>query len=117
MHKSKVEINQLIIFSFYFYHACLEAVYADKIDTPRGFPCKPSSLFAGADHNNNNDNRGKSYENPPIPTSHQVSRNLFKITTKNVKNQHSLSTMFMTFGQFLDHDITQTPHESCKRKT
>ncbi|XP_066927072.1 uncharacterized protein [Clytia hemisphaerica] len=80
----------------------IKASYADGYDTPRGFPCNPSP--------------NKKFDSRSLPTSHQVSRNLFKITTENVKNQHSLSTLYMTFGQFLDHDITLTPHESCKRK-
>ena len=63
-----------------------------KQDTPRGFP--------------------KTY--PILPAANAVSRALFSVDNTG-KSKH-LTTMFMTFGQFLDHDITLTPKAECQKK-
>ena len=66
-------------------------------DTPRGFP--------------------NTY--PVLPPANKVTQTVFQTERTNPKpsgaNVH-LSTLFMTFGQFLDHDITFTPHASCTEK-
>ncbi|XP_057310618.1 lactoperoxidase-like [Hydractinia symbiolongicarpus] len=70
----------------------LPADYVDKnnLDTPRGFP----GTF------------------PRVPTAHEVSRAVFRVQFKNEQSS-SLSTMFMAFGQFLDHDFGYTTHPTC----
>ena len=64
--------------------------YADGKDIPRGFPGTPN-----------------------IPSAHQVSQ-AFSKEKQNTGNYKDLSVLFMTFGQFLDHDIGLSPHASCK---
>ncbi|XP_057310631.1 lactoperoxidase-like [Hydractinia symbiolongicarpus] len=65
-------------------------VDADNLDTPRGFP---GTL-------------------PRVPTAHEVSRAVFSVQTENTQRS-TLSTMFMAFGQFLDHDFGYTSHPPC----
>lgn len=67
----------------------LGAQYAGDDDTPRGFPGTPS-----------------------IPLANQVSEELFKVEEQN-KGTGDLSVMYMTMGQFLDHDMSVSPHGSC----
>jgi len=59
-------------------------------DTPRGFP-------------------GTS---PVLPPANAVTQQLF-LEKKNTGHNMKLTTLFMTFGQFLDHDVTETPLEKC----
>ncbi|XP_057310626.1 lactoperoxidase-like [Hydractinia symbiolongicarpus] len=70
----------------------LPADYVDSnnLDTPRGFP---GTL-------------------PRVPTAHEVSRAVFRVQTIN-RQRSTLSTMFMAFGQFLDHDFAYTSHPPC----
>lgn len=68
-----------------------------KVDLPRGFL--------------SNSNNGKR-----TPPANEVCRGLFQIERENKGNEHTLSTMYMTFGQFLDHDLTGTPHGKCDVK-
>lgn len=75
---------ELIFLSF------IGAQYADNFDTPRGFP-------------------GTS---PVIPTANQVSEELFKVENQN-KGTGDLAVMFMTMGQFLDHDMSVSPEGEC----
>ena len=67
-------------------------------DTPRGYP--------------NTD--------PVLPPANLVTQTVFKTETSNPKitgvNAAKLSTMFMTFGQFLDHDVAFAPHATCRER-
>ena len=65
-----------------------------KHDTPRGYP--------------------GTY--PILPPPNAVTRELFTVEYANTGNKKLVTTLFMTFGQFLDHDLTFTPHSSCKQK-
>jgi len=79
------------------FDAIIDPAYAKdgKHDTPRGFP-------------------GTS---PIVPPANAVSRALFSIERGNTENaKKHLTTLFMTFGQFLDHDITLTPHAPCGKR-
>lgn len=70
-----------------------DASYVDGFDTPRGFP--------GTD--------------PLLPPANEVSTNLFPVERSDERereNRDNLSVLFMTFGQFLDHDIALAPHPS-----
>jgi len=71
----------------------LAPAYADDgtNDTPRGFP-------------------GTS---PVLPPANAVTQQLFQVEKKNTGNDMKLTTLFMTFGQFLDHDVTETPMAKC----
>lgn len=72
----------------------LAADYVDqrKLDTPRGFP---RTL-------------------PVVPTPHEVSAAVFRVQIENKeKASKALSAMFMSLGQFIDHDMGSTPHPSC----
>ena len=70
------------------------ADYADKykLDVPRGYPGVGRKL----------------------PVVNHISKTLFGVTKKMRGNKHHISTLFMTFGQFLDHDITDTPSQACQ---
>ena len=70
------------------------AQYEDGKDTPRGFPKAP--LFKQT-----------------LPPPNSISESLFHVETTNTGNYRQLSVLFMTFGQFLDHDMVATPHASC----
>ena len=73
-------------------------------DTPRGFP--------------NSD--------PVLPPPNLISQQLFQLEDvpmplkslrdgeKFRKKIETPTTLFMTFGQFLDHDVAVTPHASCE---
>lgn len=65
-----------------------------KFDTPRGFP----------------------NTNPVLPPPNAVTQQLFDVENQNSGSTKKITTLFMTFGQFLDHDFTETPHQSCKQK-
>ena len=69
------------------------ARYVDRrqVDTPRGFP-------------------GTS---PTIPSANKVSMVAFEALETNGGNSRKLSTLFMTAGQFLDHDVGVSLHGSC----
>ena len=75
------------------YIVILGADYVDKYDTPRGFPGTK----------------------PKVPPANQVAQTVFRTERKNKKG-NDLTTLFMTFGQFLDHDLTFSPHADCKTK-
>ena len=77
----------------FFYSLFLAGVYDDGVDLPRGHP------------------HASDYEH--LPTAHEVSRNVFTSVTDQTKNDKNMSVLFMTFGQFLDHDIAFSPHEEC----
>lgn len=95
-------------------------IAADYIDgdTPRGFPCYYGTVSSFSLRNLQSNRHASTIHRwaTSNPTAHDVSRTLFKLTKKSVKNFKGLSTLFMTFGQFLDHDLALTPHEECKNK-
>jgi len=63
------------------------AEYVDLFDTPRGFPGTK----------------------PKVPSANEVAQGTFQVERKN-KMGSDLTTLYMTFGQFLDHDITFMSH-------
>jgi len=71
----------------------VDADYVDGITTPRGFPGT----------------------NPKVPTAHEVSNRIFQVETKNGGNSNRLTVLFMTFGQFLDHDLTEVKMQMCRQ--
>jgi len=52
-----------------------------------------------------------------LPPVNAVSQQLFEVENENTGNSMQLTTLFMTFGQFLDHDVAETPQVPCKQKT
>ena len=69
------------------------ADYVDrrKTDTPRGFP---GTL-------------------PIVPPPNMVTQDIFEAKTQNQGNRDKLAVIFMTIGQFLDHDIAFGDHGEC----
>ena len=69
-----------------------------KHDTPRGFP--------------------NTY--PVLPPPNQISQRLFQVERLTLARKAAVlqkpTTLYMTFGQFLDHDISFTPHATCPEK-
>ena len=69
-----------------------------KRDTPRGFP--------------------NTY--PVLPPPNQISQKLFQVERLTLARKGAIvqkpTTLYMTFGQFLDHDISFTPHATCPEK-
>ena len=65
-----------------------------RLDVPRGYP---------------------GFE-PKLPTAHSISENLFQVKKKDSGNRKDLSTLFMTMGQFIDHDLIETPSQACKAR-
>jgi Animal haem peroxidase. len=67
-------------------------LYVDRrrVDTPRGFP-----------------------ETTSIPSPNTVSQAVFEAQERNQGNLIKLSTLFMTTGQFLDHDVGLSIHGPC----
>ena len=76
---------------FIFKYTASNYVDLRRVDTPRGFP----------------------ETNPVIPPANKVSLAAFSALTTNGGNSQKLSTLFMTVGQFLDHDIGISPHRTC----
>ncbi|XP_066931789.1 peroxinectin A-like [Clytia hemisphaerica] len=72
----------------------IDADYVDGITTPRGFP----------------------NTSPVVPTANQVSEAVFQVETTNNGNGNGLAVSFMTFGQFLDHDLTEVQMNRCQLK-
>ena len=64
--------------------------------------------------------RGFRNTDPVLAPANKITQTVFKTETSNPKttgvNAAKLSTMFMTFGQFLDHDFAFAPHATCKEK-
>lgn len=69
------------------------ASYVDGITVPNGFPGTKT-----------------------LPTAAQVSQAIFNVEKTNNGNKHKLAVLFMTFGQFLDHDMTEVPIARCAQK-
>ncbi|XP_066924530.1 lactoperoxidase-like [Clytia hemisphaerica] len=72
----------------------VDADYVDGITTPRGFP----------------------NTSPVVPTANQVSQAVFQVETTNNGNGNGLAVSFMSFGQFLDHDLTEVEMNRCQLK-
>lgn len=48
-----------------------------------------------------------------LPTANQVSRGVFRALRRNSQRTRlGVSVMYMTFGQFVDHDLTLVDHSS-----
>lgn len=73
------------------FHYSLGADYVDGFDTPRGFP----GTF------------------PIVQPANKVSEELFLVEDQN-KGTGDLSVMFMTMGQFIDHDMGLSTHPDCR---
>jgi len=74
----------------------LDAEYVDKYkyDVPRGYP---------------------GFQ-PKLEPANKVSQELFQVEKETKGSRKHLSTLFMTFGQFVDHDITDTLVDRCTEK-
>ena len=70
----------------------LAAKYLDGITVPRGFP----------------------QTKPVLPPANLVSQSIFNVELQNNGNDNGLAVAFMTFGQFLDHDVTEVPILPCR---
>ena len=71
------------------------------------------SAPAYADDGANDTPRGFPGTSPVLPPANAVTQQLFQVEKKNTGNDMKLTTLFMTFGQFLDHDLTETPMAKC----
>eukprot|EP00111_Clytia_hemisphaerica_P006574 TCONS_00019053-protein len=73
------------------------ANYVDQrqVDTPRGFPGTK----------------------PRVPPANKVSLAVFHAKQNDDGNRWKLSTLFMTMGQFLDHDFALVGHSKCKAQS
>lgn len=67
----------------------LRAAYADKKSVPVGFPTA---------------------KKPDIPTPHEIAKLLFHDKKKHNGNAAGVSALHMTYGQFIDHDMSLSPH-------
>lgn len=76
-----------------------EAKYFDDdgIDTPIGHPSLTDSSERG------------------FPTAQEVSDTVFVIDRQDFGRSNRVSHIFMTFGQFVDHDITLIEHPTAKK--
>jgi len=75
----------------FFYHKDSDYVDRRRVDTPRGFP-------------------GTS---PIVPPPNMVTQDIFRAKVENQGNEDKLAVIFMTTGQFLDHDIAFGTHGKC----
>ncbi|XP_057290750.1 eosinophil peroxidase-like [Hydractinia symbiolongicarpus] len=77
--------------AFYFCDLFTAALYhdVDGLDTPRGFP---------------------TLSTPVLPTALEVANKLFHDNEEDFGNKGNVSLLHMTYGQFLDHDMSLTPH-------
>ena len=67
----------------------IAADYVDGVDTPRGFPGTT----------------------PVVQPANKITDELFNVEQQN-KGTGDISVMFMTFGQFLDHDLGIAVHNA-----
>ena len=96
--EQKLPISQKII-SLYlrilhlYFHLFTDSDYVDqrKVDIPRGFP----------------------KTRPDVPPPNKVSEAVFEARQHDDVKKQKLSTLFMSFGQFLDHDLAITLHGEC----
>ena len=87
-------INVLLIF-------ILAAFYIDT-DLPVGDPTVPYILTIR--------NRDVQFRNRNVPSAQKVTDLLFRISFRDLGSRNRTSVIFMTFGQFLDHDFAYVVH-------
>ena len=87
-------INVLLIF-------ILAAFYIDT-DLPVGDPTVPYILTIR--------NRDVQFRNRNVPSAQTVTDLLFRISFSDLGSRNRTSVIFMTFGQFLDHDFAYVVH-------
>ena len=87
-------INVLLIF-------ILAAFYIDT-DLPVGDPTVPYILTIR--------NRDVQFRNRNVPSAQTVTDLLFRISFSDLGSRNRTSVIFMTFGQFLDHDFAYVIH-------
>ena len=87
-------INVLLIF-------ILAAFYIDT-DLPVGDATVPYILTFR--------NRDVQFRNRNVPSAQKVTDLLFRISFRDLGSRNRTSVIFMTFGQFLDHDFAYVVH-------
>ena len=105
IYTAKLKDNKLAqILKQYFLSFQTDALYEDDVTEPIGFP----TILSRSGVPQTVENR---LGNIPQPAN-KISRELFEVEQQS-RRTSDLTVLFMTFGQFLDHDIALSPHASC----